>query len=394
MATWAELLTGKTQAQIFASILARLKALTIPFPVDDWDEGAVVRTTLDTGYSGALAAVWEAIPDIVKGGFLRLAQGLAEADLESWTADPTGHWLYLLGTQLFFLPLKAAAFTEGTIRFVNSSGTPRTIDSSHVVTNTAGLRYFPTETKALAAGATVYVKVKAEQAGGAYNVAQSTVTILSTSLPGVTVSNDIDPSIPGQMSWILTYGSDTEAPKAYADRCQVRWGRLTKLQALPRDGYRSLALDAHTDVKRVAVWSNYNHNTGTFEANTVTMYLGSDTGPVAAAVATTVRTAMLPYIGLHDKLMVQPCGTATWTLTGTVYVSDAGLIPQVKAAVEAAILAYQRALDIGETGIAWEIRARVKVPGVRKFADTMIDYVPPKNALISIQPAALAYQVL
>lgn len=394
MATsWATLKSGKTRATVFSELLASLQA--IGFPVTDWAAGSVVRTILDNGLSAAAELLWSAVSSVAQGGFVRLAQGLAEADLASWTADPSQHWLYLLATELFDTTPKSSAFTEGTIRFTNGGAGAQSITAAQIVANTAGLRWTPIS-KAdgaalpvnVAAGASVDILVRAESAGQNYNVGEGSITTLVGSLPGVTVSN-----LPyaGAASWIVTYGANTETPKQVADRCIERWGRLTKLQALPADGYKSLAKEAHPQVKKVAVWSNYSHALAGFKANAVTVYLGTDNGPVAAAVATAVQTAMTPYIGICDVLEVQPCGTATWTVRGTVYVSDAALIPTVRGLVEAALDAYEAELDIGQTGLAWEVRARVNVEGVVNFVETLTDFVPAKNALVDINYASLAY---
>lgn len=390
--SWATLIAGKTQSTILTESIAALQ--TAGLSTTDWNPGGVVRTILDKAWAGGLSKVWEAIPDIVKGGFLRKAQELAEADLADWNADPTGHWLYLLGTEFFGVAIKPSEFTQGTVRYTNSSATPQTITPAHVVANSSGLRYTPTETKALPAGGTIYVKVKAESPGNAYNVAQATVTTLTVALPGVSVSNVPDPADLTQTSWITTYGSDTESPKQYADRCAARWGRVTKLQALVTDGYKSLALDAHADVKKVAVWQSYSHALAGFKANSVTLYLGSNTGPVAAAVANSVKISISPYIGVHDVLEVQPCGTQTYTITGTVFVQDASLIASVRAAVEAALVAYNGSLDIGQKIYAWKIRDLVGVSGVVNFVETLADFTPNKNALVTINYAALTYQAV
>lgn len=394
MATsWATLKAGKTRAAIFAEILAALQALG--FPVTDWATGGVVRTILDNAFSGALSLLWGGVSSVAQGGFVRLAQALAEADIASWNADPSQHWLYLLATELFDTTPTASAFAEGTVRFTNSGAGAQSITAAQVVATVGGLRFTPIS-KAdgaalpvnVAAGASEYVLVRAEQAGGNYNVGAASISVLTASLPGVTVSN-----LPYLLasSWITTYGADTESPKQLADRCIERWGRLTLLQALPADGYKSLAKEAHAQVKKVAVWSNYSHALAGFKANSVTVYLGTDTGPVAAGVATAVDIAMRPYIGLHDVLEVQPCSTQTWTLTGTIYVQDSSLISTVQAAVEAAMVAYEAELDIGATGRAWEIRARVNVEGVTNFVEALTDFVPAKNALIDISYASLVY---
>lgn len=389
MASWSQLKDGRTQAQIFSDILARLKG--IGFRVDDWSIGAVVRTILDVGFSGALEALWSGVSSVTRGGFLRLAQELAEADIVDWTANPQDHWLYLLAVHFYETQPKPSAFTLGTIEYVNASNTPQTITPSHVVKHPSELLYAPIETKALPALSSVWVRVQADQPGAAYNVAEDTITALTVSLPGVTVRNRPDPAIPGQTSWILTYGADTESPKELADRCAFRWARLAKLQTLVEDGYRSLALESHPDVRKVAVWSNYSHALGGFKANSVTLYLGNLSGPVAAGVAAAVKVSMDPYVGICDVLEVEPCGVALWAPVATIYVTEPQHIPQAVIDVARALLDYQALLNIGETGLAWEVRARCNVPNVYNVVDAMTDFTPAKNALVSIRATGLTF---
>lgn len=63
----------------------------------------------------------------------------------------------------------------------------------------------------------------------------------------------------------------------------------------------------------------------------------------------------------------------------------------MRGLVEAALDAYEAELDIGQTGLAWEVRARVNVEGVVNFVETLTDFVPAKNALVDINYASLAY---
>lgn len=392
MASWADLFNGKSRATIFAQILAGLKG--IGFRIDDWEPGAVVRTILDVGFSAAFSINWDAIASVTKGGFLRLAQGLAEDDIVSWNTSPQDHWLYLLATQLFFTTPKLSEFTVGTVRFRNTSTNAQTLTPSHVVKTTGGLRYAPlAASTALPAGGSVWISCKADEPGGAYNVGEGAINTLTVSLPGVDVRNEPDPAVPTQTSWITTYGSDTETPKELADRCAERWGRLSKLQALPADAYKSLAKESHSQVRKVAVWPNFSDARGVMWPNAVTLYLGGESGPVAAAVATLVLFAMAPYVGIHDTLECVPCGTATMTITGTIFVRDGGLIATTKAAVEAALVADQATLDIGQTVHAWRIRKVVAVSGVENFTETLADFVPAKNALVAYNYAGIVYAV-
>ena len=388
--SWATLTASKTKEALFTELTDTLKG--IGFPVDDWNEGGAMRTALKVALAPALSKLWDAVASVAKGGLLRTAQALAEAEATGWASAPENTWLYVLATNFYGVALKRAGFTEGTMLFVNAGTEAQTITKAHVVSTTGGLKYTVNEAVdvPLPAGTSAYIKVKAQSPGSAYNVGQGSISVLNVSLPGVSVSNQ--PQAPAT-SWITTPGYDQETPQQLADRCAVRWGRLTKLLAIPADGYVSLALDAAAAVKKVAVWSNYSHAVGGFQRNTVTLYLGSDTAPVDAATAVDVGNKLRPYIGLHDVLESQPCGTQTMTITGTIFVSDPSVKDAVKAAVEAALVAYQKDLKIGQTVFAWKVRDLVGVAGVVNFVETLADFIPNKNALVSFNYAGLIYQV-
>ncbi len=387
--SWSSLIGGRSASDLLQDLLGRLKGLGLA--PDDWEPGAAIRVVLETALSPALSTLWDAVAAVTQGGLLRLAQGLAEADPQGWADNAQGSWLVLLAQQLYGVQIKLAGFTQGLLKFVNTSGSAYTV-STAVVASLGGFRYQVTTSTPLPAGATRYIPVQAVSPGAAYNISSGLPLTLNVSMPGVVVTTDY--AAPA-VTWITLAGWDQETPKQLADRCAARWARLSVLQAAPADAYISLAEDAAGAVKKVAVWSNFSPNLPPpgFEANSVTLYLGTDSGPCDAPTVAAVDAAVRPYIGLHDKLYTRPCGAATYNAAGTVYVSDAALIPTVQAAIETARAAYQAELQIGQTVHAWRIRKMVGVPGVTNFIDTLVDLVPAKNALITINTAGLTYAV-
>lgn len=388
--SFTQLITGKTEAEIFADLLAAMKSAGLP--TTDWHADAPQRVVLEHGVAPASSKIWKAIGALAKSGLIRLARQLAEEDLATWEANPLDTFLGLLAQDIWQLSPYPPAFTEGTVRFINGSATLYNLNSSVVVSTTTGLRYRVAETAAvpLPGGATVWVKVKGEAPGPAYNVAAGAISRIVTSMPGVTCSNQ---PLGANPSWITIYGTTRESPAQVEARCVPRWARLSRTQAAPADAYVSLALDAHPDVRKVAVWSNYSHALANYKANAVTLYLGSETGPVAAAVAAAVATAISPYLGLHDVLESQPCATTTYQVLGTISVLRGADINTVRAAVEQAFIQWKRERQIGEVVLAWQIRKRVGVAGVVNFAEALTDFTPAKNALVDFDLSLLVYQV-
>lgn len=389
MALWSDLVQGRTPKQVLADFLAAIKGRGLP--VDDWEEGGVFRTVLQWALAPAVSSLWTALSGIARGGFVRLAQALAEQDLATWNASPQSTWLYLLATQLYQVTPYPAQATQGLQRFRNALGTTYTATPSTVVT-VQGVRFGVVATTPIPPGDT-WVAVQAQAPGSGGNVPTGLAGTLNVSMPGVTVSTTAPA---GAASWITRSGSGTETPRSVGDRCVAQFGTLPRLSALPRSGYVALALDRDVtgvaSVAKVAVWSNYKPGVG-YAPNAVTVYCGGEAAPISAGDAALVQAALRLWCGLHDTPYAEPCATATWAPGGRCYVAAQALIAPVRAAVELRRQALQRDLQIGGTGYAWQVRACFDVPGVVNFADANADLVPAKNALIAVDFSAITYEV-
>lgn len=382
---WLTLVSGKTSAEIMTELLDALKAPPTPLPVTDWAAGAVVRSILEAALSPALSKIWNAVSSVARGGFLRLAQQLAEQGDDSW--------LRLLAKEKYQITPWPADFARGTLRLTNSSSAAYPLMPGQIVASTAtGLVYRATNPSpvTLGAGAVRYLPIQAESPGGRYNVGPGTITVLNTALPGVTCSNQPEPPATG---WLTTYGTDGERPKELADRCAARLSRINKLQTHPRDGYVSLVRDGSPVVKKVAVHTS-RAPSGFAVPGAVTLYLGGETGPVAPAVATEVAAAIAPYVGINDELFVEPCTTQLIVLQGVVKVRDAAVLATTQAAVEQRIIGKQRDLDIGAFLTDWQILTMFDVPDVTDvnllgLADVQI----ASNAMGVFDYSALTYEV-
>lgn len=389
--SWSTLVSGKTSTAIFDELMSSLKG--IGFPTDDWAEGSVVRTVLKVALSPALSGLWGAVSSVSQGGFLRLAQALAEADMAEWEANSDGSWLALLARQKYLVEPHPAAFAEGLIQFVNNGAVNYTITGGQFTASTdSGLKYRNTNTLplTLAPGATIWVPFRSESPGPDYNVAAGTIKTLNVSLPGVTVSNQPKPP---SLTWITVYGARKESPKELADRCAARWGRLNKLQTHPRDGYVSFARDVSPQVKRVAVWSNYYQ--GIARPGCATIYLAGDSGAVAAGVVAAVQAGIAPYRGINEEVIVESVVPYVITLRGKVWIDSGYSSATVQAAVEQAFISLQRDLPIGGTVYAWRIEATFKLAGVLNVALTsLVDVALARNQVPVFDVSALEYGTL
>lgn len=392
MPSFLEIITGKSETTVFSELKAKLTGKNLP--VLFWGGGDPIPVILQHGLSPLLSTAYAFISDVAKGGLLRYAQAQAEADLATWEAEPMNTFLGWLADEWFSVTPTPPAFTLGTEQIINGNAGAVVLPAGARFQGPSGL-YFrlvgPAQT--LPPGLS-YVQIQAEQAGSAYNVDAGTITKLATTIAGLVVSNQPQPPA---TSWISTYGGGRETPASVALRCRANWGRLTLLQTSPADAYVALALDQRITgtaaVRKVVVWPSYRDGVG-FAANYVTLYLAGDAGPVPAAAAAMVQAALRPYIGLHDQLVAVPCGSVAYSPVLTAYVSQQSDVAPATTGIAQQIVLLQQQLKIGGTVYASDIRRAVlKVPQVLVEEDSLVDFVPAKNALVSLMTGSIGVQV-
>jgi len=360
--TWAELLAGKTPAQVLDELLAGLKGRTPPFPVDDWNEGAVPLVVLDA-VSRVFSRAYASATSIARGGFLYLA---------------LDDWLPLLVRNKYMLTQNPAAFTQGVVVFscAPTAGPYTITGGQYTVSTIGGLKYTNTNTAPLVlpAGGSVNVPVKAQSPGAAWNVAAGQISRLNVSLPGVTISNTptIDLNNDGLPdTWISLYGSDIESPAELRARAAARLGRLSRLQNAPEDAYISAARDADPVVKRVVVFTNFLQSLAVPGA--VTLFLAGDAGPVAPAVTQNVFDKLNPYRCPLGTIAVESCRLFPMPLFGVVEVNSRANIPASQDEVITNLNTYQRESD----------------PGGFIFGAEIIERVMSASNVVNFRPAGL-----
>lgn len=392
MPSFLEIITGKTETTVFSELKAKLTGRGLP--VLFWGGGDPIPVILQHGLSPLLSTAYAFIADTAKGGLLRYAQAQAEADLATWEADPANTFLGWLAEEWFAVTPTPPAFTIGTEQMINGNAGASVLPAGARYQGPSGL-YFRLVGPAVSLPPGVsYVQIQAEQPGSAYNVDAGTITKLATTIAGVTASNQPQPPA---TSWISTYGGGRETPASVALRCRANWGRLTLLQTSPADAYVALALDqaitGTAAVRKVAVWPSYRDGVG-FAANYVTLYLAGDAGPVPAAAAALVQAALRPYIGIHDQLAAVPCGTVAYSPAIIAYVAQQADVQPAALGIYQQLLLLQQQLKIGGTVYASDIRRAVlKVPQVLVESDTLSDFVPAKNALVTLMTGLIGVQV-
>jgi len=392
--SYAEITAGQDETAVFAALVAKLNAAALAFgvqiPESYWGGGDPIPTILRHGLAPLLSTIYGFAADVALGGFLRGAQALAEADLSGWNADPLDTFLGWLCAEVYSVTPLAPAAAVGTLRVTNAGG-PVTLPAAFTVADpTTGLQYTLVGGAQTVPAGVSFVTIQAAQFGADSNVDAGRITRVVSTIAGITVSNQPQPP---STSWLISYGGNRESPASVAARCRANWGRLAVLQTSPAEAYRALALDSRitgtTAVRKVSVWGHYKDGVGQ-AANTITLYLAGDAGPVNVATAAQVEARVRPYGGLHDIVYAKPCGTAAYQPAMTLYVASGADVAAVVTALELRRQELQTALPIGGTAYASDIRrAALKIPQVVVEEDVLVDFVPAKNALITLDFSAI-----
>ena len=341
--TYSDLVVPVTKDQQMATLLAM--SVLAELPTTSWQPDSVPRALLDV-QAQAFAVFSSLIAAIAKGGILE---------------DAEGDWLSILVRNNYAFTKKTAVFTRGTVVLTCASNAgPYTIAVNQLwATDGSNHRFNNVTGGVLAQGGTLSLTWQAEVGGGAYNVINNAITVLQTSLPGVTVNN---PS----SNWITQAGTDVETDVALRQRAKDRWPDLGS--GATAAAYRLWALSQSSEVKRVLVLED--RNLGVTQGGHVTVYLAGDAGAVSSGAVATVNT----YIQARRPLCVT-VHVATGTnnpipVTGTLYV-HAGYGSTALATAQTNLAALEKEIDIAGTVYEDAItEVLMAVPGARNFAQT------------------------
>jgi len=221
---WKSLVNWQSHAELVTSALQA--ATDAGAVVTNFNHGGPFKTLAEVTLQG-VADIWDTLVErLLPASFLRWASGVW---LELFADD------YCDGKLL-------ARHTLGLVRFgrVGTAGNV-SIGTTVIVTTEVGgsgakLRYFVREATVLPDGSSfVFVPVRAEFKGSAYNVVPGAIKLLETPVSGVeTVANEAD--------WITTEGRDDEEDDALRERMRLKWPGLSR--GATADAYRSWALQA------------------------------------------------------------------------------------------------------------------------------------------------------
>lgn len=364
MPALSDLIVPQAQADVVTNTVAFLALAGMP--TTSWQTGSV-PVQLVQEQSQALASLSNTIANTAKGGLLSTA---------------TGAWLDLKAKSDYGLTRKPGIASQVAAILTDTGGGPFTISVAQLIATTpTGVQFQNTTGGTLTKNGTLAVTFQAVSQGAGGNIADGTLTILNTPLPGVRINNPI-PS--GGGTSLLVQGADTELDSSLVLRCQGRWPGLGGGATAPV--YKATALGSTSAVTRVnvleATWisggaityspsSMTNVVTGGAsgtQGGNVTVFCA---GPSVGSGATDLQKVALAVDGVRPlgvAVWVQAAATTTVSIVGTITVKASQLLA-AQSAFSGALSAYSQALAIGDTVYKSRLIALFQdLPGVVNFA--------------------------
>lgn len=284
---------GGAPVSFFAGDLYSAEIRRDGFPVTSWQPFSTPLSLVEND-AEALEDTYALVKGIASGGFLSTAEG---------------SWLDLHASEFYNLTRSPGTFAEGTVTLsdTGSQGPFTRVAGTIMVTTAAGQRFVNRDAVTIPLGGSVSAVVKAESAGAAYNVANSTIVALVSSLPGVTVANPD----PGSGSWLTLQGTDEESDELLRQRCRARWPSLgTGTTAAV---YEAWAKEASASVTKATA--------RVAAPGQVSLVLAGSAGGVSGGVVTAVDAYVKQRQPLGIYVAVASAANSVVTVSGTVNVS-------------------------------------------------------------------------
>lgn len=220
MTTYADLITAKTAATLFAELIDRLEQAA--FPIDAWVSGSVPRSLVQVDVE-TLAELYRIVVQIGK----------------AWSLDDVeGPWLTLHAWSRYRVPRILATFARHTMTLTVASGAgPYTITPGQLVlTRSDGVRFRSVNTTnvTVAHGTPQTITVQCETAGTTGNTQPT--TLVTPALAGFSVT----------WSARTTTAVNEESDARLRQRCRDKWATLAPSGAT-RETYRYWITSATMD---------------------------------------------------------------------------------------------------------------------------------------------------
>lgn len=347
----AQLLTPITKAEALQWLIDQLGA--VGFNASSWQDGGIRRTMLEAFATGA-SDLAIAVRLMTEAGFNALASGPLLTEFSESHYDNTRI---------------AAVRTAGPMRLTIAAGSgPYTVTAGQLVVSDEvnGFTYRSTNGGTLSSG-TVNdtITFQAEVAGASRNLGVNTITVLTTPLAGVTVTN---PVITGS-TWYTTAGADEESDAALRLRNITKWALFAL--GRPSEAYTNMALGV-AGVTRCTV--DATNATG---AGFTDVYIAGPTATASGGNVASVQALFDDYEAISATTTAYAATEKTINVTGTIYLTASTNTASGRERVRQAIRDYINGLDIGgvvlppaTSGVVPKselIGAATAIPGVVSF---------------------------
>jgi hypothetical protein len=374
MTAVSDLIVARSQVVIRTGIYAELAAADVP--IEGLQSTSILRALPEI--TAALEASGEeARVSVTKGGYVSGAESLAAPE-----------WLNLHGEDFFQLTRDEAVRTAGTFRIAASAtASATTIGTGKLVVRAGTVRFESIEPFTPSPGGAVNVRMRAQIAGIAGNIATGALLVLVTSYPGLTATN---PAVSGGTSWITTRGRNAEAQKSYAGRLRARWADLgpqtteERFAALVRAAYTSAGL---TPVV-TRVWADTSNPLG---PGSVALYLATDTAPASAEDVALVEAYVAPrWASGAGRLRCHAAMAYEIAVTGTIKGPTIATVALAEATDALDVLAAT--YPIGGATAYLEQRRAALMSGVNGAVNVVLvgqdDAIPP-GGIVAFTPISL-----
>lgn len=339
MTLLADLLKSRTEEEALAFVLQKLKdngAPTTSWQTGSWGD---VTAHYEAAYTAELDAT---IALVAQGGFLRRAALI--------TPEGGPGWLDELAEGFFKRERAQATATRGKLRLTYAPGVGPVTKAAGTVTVSDGTRKLAfTNAAALTIplGGSVDADIVAAKPGAAYNLANGGITVLQTSLPGVTISN---PAIAGTSSWITAQGTDVQSNALLVDACENQWGTIGS--GANDSSYLSYVTSASLEVTRTRLIQDP-------DTGIVQVVIAGPSGPVSTDAFNAVAAKLLVKRPLCVRALAVNATASNTGIAGSVIVNGGYDLAATLAAAQSSVLAFGRTQAIGQLLILEKLKAAI-----------------------------------
>lgn len=164
----------------------RFQTIFPPFPVTDWEPGAIGRVLVKSESQSIANLAGSALPNVAGGGFVDYAS----------SAGVPNDWLSLLSSELYLNDRYPPQTLLGQAQLtLASAASPQSVaDGQLLAANSVGagpnvLQYRNVGAFTINPGDVLSIPFQAESPGARYNIVNGALTVLKTPLPGLTITN-------------------------------------------------------------------------------------------------------------------------------------------------------------------------------------------------------------